>query len=117
VTPKLDKSHLIIAVFAAVVMLSGFIIQNLIGMQNYPISIVMWVNIVIVLFYFLGIIIRYYLIKSVFMIETEVPEALPGAAESAPSPDGETPMQDMMAEAPMDFDDERFEAGLDFSNE
>ena len=70
-SPRLNKSHLIVSVLAAAVILAGFVTQTLIGEASYPFRVAMWVSIAIVTFYFIGTIIRYYLISKVFMIDLE----------------------------------------------
>jgi len=119
-SPRLNKSHLIISILAAVVILAGFVAQTLIGDASYPFRVAMWVSIAIVVFYFIGTIIRYYLISQVFMIDLE-----PVEIDVEEQPEGETLetfdetgdiQEEMMFEAPIGGDEDPFPEP-EFSND
>jgi len=82
VSPRLNKFHLILAVFAGAVLIAGFIIQHIFAFPEAHIRVTLWVIMTLIAFYIIGLPIRYFLISKVFpqpveeepTLEEEIPE-------------------------------------------
>ena len=88
-TERLNKVHLIICTIAASIIAIGFIAVHVYDVTHGLFTMAMWVSISIVLFYFIGHMVRAFLINRVFAEdETEVvdEEILP-LLESEPGED------------------------------
>ena len=64
---QLNKSHLLICIFAGVVLAGGFVWQIFFSFPHPLFGMAMWVSLGIVIFYVIGYIARYILINSVFV--------------------------------------------------
>ena len=68
---RLNKVHLIISTIAATVVAFGFIVIHVYGVTHGWFLAAMWVNIAIILFYFIGHVARAFMITKVFPISEE----------------------------------------------
>ena len=68
---RLNKAHLIICTIAAAVIAGGFVAQHVYDVSHGLFTMAMWVSIAIVLFYFIGHIVRSFLISKVFVAADE----------------------------------------------
>lgn len=68
---RLNKVHLIICTIAAVIIAIGFIAVHVYDVTHGLFTMAMWVSISIVLFYFIGHMVRAFLINRVFTVPEE----------------------------------------------
>jgi len=80
---RLNKVHIILCILAAFVLTAGFLINRLLGYPFAEFTMALWVSLVIVVFYIFGLIVRQFLISSVFMIGVENGIEEPGETEGA----------------------------------
>ena len=77
---RLNKIHLIICTIAATIIAIGFIAVHVYDFSHGLFTMAMWVSITIVLFYFIGHLVRAFLINQVF--ELAVDDTPPDLEES-----------------------------------
>ena len=68
---QLNRAHLLICIFAGFVLTGGFVWHLFFDFPYTLFSMALWVSSAIVLFYFLGLIARSFLISQVFVPEEE----------------------------------------------
>ncbi|MCL2225588.1 MAG: DUF3311 domain-containing protein [Defluviitaleaceae bacterium] len=112
---QLNKAHLLICIFAGLVLTSGFVWLIFFGVPFQLFRMAMWVSAGIVIFYVIGQFARSILIEKVFMEtdEFELPpdEEYPEFMESLHD-DAENP-SDVMYDDPMNSESMKYDDSLD----
>jgi hypothetical protein len=112
---QLNKAHLLICIFAGLVLTGGFVWLLFFGSPFPLFSMAMWVSASIVVFYVVGHFARSILIRDVFVPEDEYDfsqdEEYQAFMESLENDDGE--LSDVMFDDPVGPEDLDFEDSLD----